>query len=181
MVLFDTTIALLLLSKNTPTPLDPTTGKQIEKAKERLDFLIHTLEQEDHTIVIPTPVLSELLVRAGRAGEGYLQIIARSSRFKIAPFDTRAAIELAIMSRNATAKGNKKGDSAASWNKVKFDRQIVAIGKTENVTAIYSDDKDLRALAKIHHMTPYGIADLPIPPSNLQTSLIDEIHRIADE
>ena len=52
------------------------------------------------------------------------------------------------MTRTAIAEGNKKVLSAAPWDKVKYDRQIVAIAKVAEATAIYSDDKGIRSIAK---------------------------------
>lgn len=175
MVLFDSSMLLFFLDKRTPSPLDPTTGKPLEYAKERIDYLIKTLEEDGTTIVIPTPVLSEVLVRAGKAGADYIHILNGSAKFRIAPFDTRAAIEVASMARSAMRSGNKKGGSSSTYAKIKYDRQIVAIAKTENATIIYSDDKGLRTLAQAHSIKPYGLADLPIPHSDPQTSLLDHV------
>lgn len=171
MVLLDSSMLLFFLDKRTPSPLDPTTGKPIEHAKERIDYLIKTLQEDGNTIVIPTPALSEVLVRSGKAGADYIQILSGSAKFRIAPFDTRAAIEVASMARS----GNKKGGLSSTHAKIKYDRQIVAIAKTENVTVIYSDDKGLRTLAQAHSIKVYGLADLPIPPSDPQTSLLDHV------
>jgi hypothetical protein len=49
--------------------------------------------------------------------------------FYVVPFDTLAAIELAVMTRNALAAGDKRAGSKESWAKVKFDRQIAAIAR----------------------------------------------------
>ncbi len=171
MVLFDSSMLLFFLDKRTPSPLDPNTRKPIEHAKERIDYLIKTLQEDGSIIVIPTPVLSEVLVRAGKAGSDYIQILNGSAKFRIAPFDTRAAIEVASMARS----GKKKEGLSSTYAKIKYDRQIVAIAKTERVTTIYSDDKDLRTLAQAHAIKPYGLADLPLPPSDQQTSLLDHV------
>ena len=44
------------------------TRAQCTDAKARLDHLIHSLEQQRETIIIPTPALSEALVYADAAG-----------------------------------------------------------------------------------------------------------------
>ena len=50
---------------------------------------------------------------------------------KSCPFGTRAAVEAAAAHREAMLAGDKREGSSASWAKVKFDRQIVAIAKVE--------------------------------------------------
>ena len=171
MVVFDATILLLTLDPTTPAPLDPTTGKPVSQPKERVDYLIQNLEEERTKIIIPTPVLSEILVRAGKAGPSYLSIIEKSSAFKIEPFDIRAAIEVAHMAGGAIVTGKKKGPSVQTYAKVKYDRQIVAIGKTLSATVIYTDDKDLKALAETYGLKVIRISELPIPPEDPQITM----------
>lgn len=171
MVLFDATTLLLLLSPNTLAPIDPKTGKPVTRPKDRIDYLIHLLQLAETKILVPTPALSEILVRAGKAGPQYLPIFDRSSVFRIVPFDTRAAIEVSIMARDSLQKGKKVMSPMVTYAKIKYDRQIVAIAKTFNVTAIYSDDKTLLALARAHSMTCHGLTDLPLPPEEPQIPL----------
>jgi hypothetical protein len=58
----------------------------------------------------------------------------------------------------------KKGDSGGTWAKVKFDWQIVAISKQQNVSTIYSEDPDIKKLAALVNITVKCVADLPLPP-----------------
>ena len=44
----------------------------------RIDHLVATIQKTGERIVVPTPALSELLVKAGDAGPKYLEIVARS-------------------------------------------------------------------------------------------------------
>ena len=97
--------------------------------------------------------------------------LSGSARFKIVPFDTRAAVELAALTREALATGDKRSGSTAPWAKVKFDRQIVAIARTEGAELIYSDDEDLRRCALNVGIVVLGIAELPLPPDEPQRSL----------
>jgi hypothetical protein len=46
--------------------------------------------------------------------------------------------------------------------KAKFDQQIVAISRVENVTTIYSDDEGLAKFASHFGIKTIGIADLPL-------------------
>ena len=52
----------------------------------------------------------------------------------------------------------------ASKTKIKFDRQIVAILKTEGANAIYSDDDDIQNYARRAELTIYRTADFDLPP-----------------
>jgi hypothetical protein len=118
-VVFDATMLLLLLRPGVRGPLDPTTGKPVEHAEERIAQLINDLEKAKVTIIIPTPALSELLVHSGSAGPEITKQIAGAAAFRIASFDERAAVEVAEMTRAAIAAGDKKSGVSAAWAKVK--------------------------------------------------------------
>jgi predicted nucleic acid-binding protein len=171
MVVFDASILVLLFDPDARPPADPKTGKPVARCKERLEHLINGFERAQTKVVIPTPVLSEVLIRAGEAGPAYLEELNGSARFKIVPFDTRAAVELAALTREALDAGDKRDGSAAPWAKVKFDRQIVAIALTERAEVIYSDDDDIRRYAPRLGITVLGIAELPLPPDDPQGNL----------
>lgn len=108
MVAFDATILLPLLSPGVHAPNDPATGKEVAFFKERIDLLIEELETNRTKIIIPTPALSEILVYADNAGPEYLNRIQQAAVFKIEPFDERAAIEVALMIRDAIKSGDKR-------------------------------------------------------------------------
>jgi hypothetical protein len=52
----------------------------------------------------------------------------------------------------------KRGTSSATWTKIKFDRQIVAIAKVCNATVIYSDDEDVAKIAARARIKVIGLA-----------------------
>ena len=91
MVVMDAGTLLLLFRPDVDVPIDPATGKPVEAVQERLSFLVKTLEKSKTKIVIPTPALSEMLVRSGNAGPALVQQIERIAVFRITPFDTLAA------------------------------------------------------------------------------------------
>jgi predicted nucleic acid-binding protein len=181
MVVIDATILLLMLRPGTPVPNDAS-GKPIDRPKERIEYLLQQLDEARTKIVIPTPVLGEVLVKAGAAAtEQIVDQLQRNSIFSIEPFDTRAAIEVATMSRDAMKKGAKRGSSAATWAKVKYDRQIVAIAKVLGATTIYSDDRDIAALAKRAKIDVISLAALPLPPQEAQMDFHDAMTTKSDE
>lgn len=140
-------------------------------------YLFKTLEKDKAKIIVPTPALSEVLIGAGAAAPKYLEIINRSSRFKVVPFGERAAIEAAAAHREALDFGDKK-EGAASWAKVKFDRQIMAIAKVETADSIYSNDKDIVRLARRDNIPVILLQDLPAPPppdNADQTNFLDTL------
>ncbi len=131
----------------------------------RIDHLVATIQTTGERIIVPTPALSEVLVKAGDAGPKYLEIIARSKFFRVAEFGERAAVEAAALTRDAIATGDKRGATPeADWAKVKFDRQIVAIAHVVGATTIYTNDSQLARHAKAVGIEAINPDELPEPP-----------------
>jgi hypothetical protein len=171
MVVFDAATLLLLLRPDAGRPLDPATGTPVERVEERMAYLVQRLEKARSKILIPTPALSEVLVRAGAAGPETLERIQRSAAFRIVPFDTLAAVEVAAMTRRALDAGDKRAGGSGVWAKIKYDRQIVAIAKVERASAIYSDDENVRRYGRDLALPVIGVADLELPPEAAQVEL----------
>ena len=93
MIVFDSSYLLIFLRDNMP-PARDRNDKPVEKFKERIQFLIASLDASNTIIGIPTPALAEIMVRAGAAGPEYLKQLRRAN-FVFLPFDTKAAIEAA--------------------------------------------------------------------------------------
>ena len=79
-------------------------------------------------------------------------------------------MECALMISEALTGGDKKA-KAKTWAKAKFDWQIVAIAKSENATAIYSEDGDIARLGKRGNIAVFSTDDLPLPASARQGRL----------
>ena len=54
---------------------------------------------------------------------------------------------------------------------MKFDRHIVAIARVHRATTIYSDDKNIRTIAKVANIQTIGLAALLLPPKTAQGEL----------
>ena len=163
MAVFDSTTLLYLLDPSAKPPTDPDTGQPVARAKERVELLLETLKAQREVVLIPTPVLSEVLVGADGAGPQYLKILSNTSRFRIAPFDERAAIELAEMTRKAPSSGNLRAGTNMTAARLKFDRQILAIARVQNEKRIYTDDGKMSTTAKAEGLMATGIGALPLP------------------
>jgi hypothetical protein len=171
MVVFDANFLLALLDPGLPPPTDPETTKPILQLQARLNHLVADLHKRQEKIIIPTPVLSEILVRAEVAGNSYLAKLSKSAAFKIEPFDTRAAVEVATMTAKAIINGDRKEGSTDTWSKIKYDRQIIAIGRVVGASCIYTNDRGLRNFAGRVGLTTVRLSDLPLPPQDAQTSM----------
>lgn len=167
---FDTATLLIALSPN-PGTVHDRDGNVIADAKKRVEYLIETLDQKRSQVIIPAPVFSELLVRAANAANKYFEIITTSRRFKIEPFDARAAVEAADLMRMRL--GTRKADGLSDpWPKVKFDCQIVAIAKVCQVSQIYSTDNGLISLSRTAGIPAVAVAGLPLRPTQAQGVMI---------
>jgi len=171
MVVFDATMLSLLFRPGSPGPLDPSTGARVEHADLRVAALVEQLEKARTVIIIPTPVLSEVLIKAGNSGPAILAAIQRSSAFRIVGFDARAAVELAQITNDLASRADKRAGIEAPWSKIKFDRQVVAIARVNRATAIYTDDDKLITFAVLNDISCIRVADLPIPDSARQGQL----------
>lgn len=121
-------------------------------------------------VVVPTPVLAEVLVRAGTARNQYLTALTTNHAFRPASFDERAAVELSMI-LDGDARSKKKLGDKQTWAKLKFDRQIIAIAKVHKVTMIYSDDTDLAKCARNNGLDVTHTWQLPLPPVAAQQEL----------
>ena len=163
MAVFDSTTLLYLLDPNAKPPTDAATGQPVRRAMERVDLLLETFKKRGETVLIPTPVLCEVLVGARDAGPRYLKILSNTSRFRIAPFDEVAAVELAEMTRKAPTGEGLRAGANITRARLKFDRQILAIALVQNEKHIYTDDRNMGATAKAAGFTVTETRDLPLP------------------
>lgn len=174
-VAFDSTMLSTLLNPDAGVPNDPETGKAVEWPKERLQGLVVQLAKEKQKIIIPAPVTAEILTIIGPTNTDYLSIINRSRVFEVAPLDDKAAVELAFLNRDVFAKRDKKS-KAQPYQKVKVDRQILAICKVAQCDTLYTDDKSLIGCAKLCGIDTVRLCDLPIPESARQHQFDLEPH-----
>lgn len=169
-VAFDSTTLSTLLNPDTGVPNDPATGKPVEWPKERVQGLVVKLQKERQKIIIPAPVTAEILTVIGPTNTDYLAIINRSRVFEVAPLDEKAAVELAFLNRDVFGAGDKK-NRLEPYQKLKVDRQILAICKAAGCDTLYTDDKSLIASAKLCGIATVRLCDLPIPESARQHKL----------
>lgn len=160
---FDTNVLCLLLHPDADIPNDPSTKKPVSRAQDRISHLVEQFREAGSRILLPTPVLAEFLTFAAA---DYLSIINASASFEVAPFDQRAAIEVATALRKAKAGPGKKLGLDAKWQKIKVDWQVAAIAKVGGADTLYTTDSDLGTIAAEFKIKAIHVAALDLPPSH---------------
>ena len=132
--------------------------------RDRLIGLLDEVHSGKGEVIICAQVVAEYLSHAGAAGAPILEAFLRARAIRVTPFDHMAAVECALMQASASATGNKRSPLApdAIWQKVKVDRQIVAIAKARGARII-SDDKDIHGLSASVGVPVQRCAELPLP------------------
>lgn len=108
-----------------------TNWKSPDKTKEeqeKYDLFENLIKQKKIIIAIPTPVITELL--SGPVKKVSNEVLGKN--IKVLPFDYRASIECA----DIFGYKNKQKEPEGSKAKIKFDCQIIAIAKANNITTI---------------------------------------------
>lgn len=177
MLAIDQSFLELIIHPQGRPPKDPKTGKPIERLADRIDELIEAWENDGETVIVPTPALAQFLILAHHQASDYLGKISGSSYFRIESFDERSAVELAAIHigaiTSASKQRGKRGGSEATWAKVNFDRQIVAVAKVNNATTLYTDDGEMIKFAKRVGIETVSSWELPTPREK-QAELFNE-------
>ena len=137
----------------------------------RLDELLKAVAAGNGKIIIPMPCFAEYLVGTNEATAQWVNALERRKSVALAPFDRRAAFECALLDRRALSAGDKKGGRQEPWQKIKIDRQIIAIARVHQADELISDDGGLRSTALSTGLSVRAIADLDLPDSAKQASL----------
>lgn len=147
--------------------------KTDELIHARLEFLLERITKSSGLIIIPTPAIAELLVRTEASTQLWLSQMSRKTYIRIAPFDVKAAAECAQMHLSAEGKGSKRAGTKAGepYQKIKVDRQIVAIARVYGSHVLVSDDAGLREICSNIGLRTHKVEDLELPDSAKQGKL----------
>ncbi|MBS7668802.1 PIN domain-containing protein [Croceicoccus gelatinilyticus] len=166
-VTVDSAVLLHLIDPTIPARAGPD-GIVPDRCSDRINHFIDQLSKQGGRVIVPTPVLAELLVKADHAGPDWLNTFKGRKAIQVADFDERAAIECAALAR-ARSQRSRTGTRA----KAKFDEQIVAIAQVHRSEIILSDDGDIEKLAP-KNMKVRGVSSLELPPQAAQSELFDD-------
>ncbi len=165
MLAFDTSIISLAINGSGRNLIDPETKKPVERPGERVRYLLSSLAKNKVRILLPAPVVSELLVFSENVMEALFRYLGGEVVLEVAVFDYKAAIETARAMREKKERDGSIGaDSSDIRNKIKVDYQIVAIARTQGAEAIYSQDRGLNNHSKHCGLEVRTITDIDLPP-----------------
>jgi len=160
--------------------LNPKSRIPVDLARERINGFIAKAEKDRRKLIIPTPATAELLTAIGPTSADYLRVINRKAVFEVKSFDEVAAMELAFLNRDVFGELDRK-NKLEPWQKIKVDRQIIAIAKVADCEQILTEDDALANRARLCDIEAVRLADLPIPESAKQHELqLDDHEEIAD-
>lgn len=140
--------------------------------RARIQHFIERVEKAKAKVVLPMVAVAEFLVGADLAGVEFLNTLDRKTHIQMADFNRAAAFELAQIDRAAIGSGDKKDESEEPWQKIKTDRQIVAIGKAQGAQLVISNDKNVRNNALRVNIQAMKIQELTLPESARQMHLV---------
>lgn len=140
--------------------------------RARIEHFIERVEKAKAKVVFPMVAVAEFLVGADLAGVDFLNTLDRNAHIQMADFNRAAAFELAQIDRAAIGSGDKKDESEEPWQKIKTDRQIVAIGKAQGAKLVISNDKNVRNNALRVNIQAMKIQELTLPDSARQMHLV---------
>jgi predicted nucleic acid-binding protein len=134
--------------------------KNLTEMQQRSVILLDMLDEKNETIIVPSVMVAELLVKVEIADQGnYLAELQK--RFFIPLFDLPAsALAASLWLRH---KGLPK-DEQITRTTLKSDVMIVATAKVAGASTFYSNDRKCRKLASLAGMEAL---DLPISHPNL--------------
>ncbi|HEY4093694.1 MAG TPA: type II toxin-antitoxin system VapC family toxin [Luteibacter sp.] len=130
------------------------------EARERAEHFIDRLCATQSHLVIPAPAIAEYLVKAELSEVISMDTIRDESWVTVGSFDYEAAIEMHLIDRAALYLGRKKDGIEDPWQRIKLDRQIVAIARTHECDLIVTGDRGVMATAMRVGIPSCSIEDL---------------------
>ena len=163
--------ALMCLLDTRMNKLPSPDGSTVCRMQERMDFMVETIDEVRGSVIVPTPALAELLVGAGNQRASMLRALEGRRAVRVAPFDKMAAVHCASLDAQAISEGDKRDGVRSSWQKVKIDRQIVAIAQVSRCERIITGDPDVEKLAGRAAIETTFVWNLDLPPKDAQHKL----------
>lgn len=145
--------------------------KHVTDDEHRARHLIECIKKKRARLVIPMQALAEYLVKTDIASQTILEQMERKAFVVAAPFDRMSATECSQLNAAAIGRGDKKDGAERDWQRIKVDRQIVAVAKANGAGMLVSNDKGVRNNAMRVGIHAVRIEELPLPDDIRQGKL----------
>jgi len=164
MIVVDANVLVLLL--------DPDGAMdQIERGKDRILHFIETLAQDRTEIIVPAPVIAELVAGRVERIEEIVTILTRTRGFSVQPFDTVAAIQTGELIRQVQ-DSIPANERLPGWKvAMKYDAMIAATARVRRAKAVCTADEGMARYLRGSGIDIILISDLPLPPEDPQGTL----------
>lgn len=120
-------------------------NKKTLDLKQRAQRFVNRLVAMRSSIVIPAPAIAEYLVQAKVPDLIAINAIIEKPWVIVGAFDYMSAVELHLLDCAARSLGDKRDGVDAPWQKIKVDRQIIAIGRAHQCDLVVSNDHSVMA------------------------------------
>ncbi|WP_422102003.1 hypothetical protein [Vreelandella sp.] len=146
----------------------PRTGKIVDNPEGRAETLLDLMATKADRILIPTPALSEILVRVEDHDlhREYLTLINSMACFDLISFDAISAINCAQLVNNSELKQLKGVED--DKKKISFDRQIIAMTQAHGGDELWTHDKKMLMKAEAVGIAVKSLADVASNMSQLE-------------
>lgn len=146
-------------------------GSVVGNMQRRIEHLVAKIDRAKGSTIVPAPALAELLAGAGAQHATMLHALESRRAMRIEPFGKMAAVHCANLDNQAISDGDKKDGVRSSWQKVKVDRQIVAIAQVARCGRIVTGDPDVEKIAGRAAIETTFVWQLDLPPEDAQFDL----------
>lgn len=153
---FDTSVLVYFFSTKHDSGND-----HIQYKKARLENFLAECRKNNHEVLIPTPVLSELLVGVDEAAmPDVIGALKSHQSVQIVSYDETTAIEYALIFPEQLELFKSTG---VSKQVMKFDSMILAMCSRFQVTCLLTGDNSMANKARQKGIQVKRIEDLPVP------------------
>ncbi|MGZ9809960.1 hypothetical protein ACXN5S_05800 [Pseudoroseicyclus sp. H15] len=171
----DNSILTLLLNPMAKARPNPETGEPAEHIQDRLSGLLDSMSKRSEQLIVPAPALAESMCNVNNP-TSLIETLRASACIVVAPFDTKASVEFSDLIRSSRGAIREiKSETAASWQFVKMDLQIVAIGKASGASKILTDDDRQGRFAKLAGIEAVHSWEIPLQDKYLHGDLFDPL------
>lgn len=144
---------------------------QIERGKDRILHFIEALVRDRAEIIVPAPVIAELVAGRVERIEEIVTILTRTRGFSVQPFDTVTAIQTGELIREVqdTIPPDQR---LPGWKvAMKYDAMIAATARVRRAKAVCTADVGMARYLRGSGIDVILIGDLPLPPEDPQGKL----------